>query len=263
MNGHPTREEDFDLYVLGTLEGDEKQAIESHLASCAACTRKLDEARGRIALLALAAPRSEPAPAVKERLLRRVRESARTGTSKPVRVEPERAGGTMARWWAAAIVPAFAILLIATVYLWNANARLDREISALRASIQDQQKQLDYARSVAHLLEAKDTLTVSLAPMPGMPKGAVKVMYNEKMGMLMYDGWIEPPPQDKSYQLWVVPMEGQPVSVGVVNPATSDTAHWLTKMPEGITAKSIAITLEPAGGMPQPSGPMVLVGPVS
>jgi hypothetical protein len=27
-NGHPTREEDFDLYVLGALEGDEKQAIE-------------------------------------------------------------------------------------------------------------------------------------------------------------------------------------------------------------------------------------------
>jgi anti-sigma-K factor RskA len=261
MNGHPIREEEFDLYALGTLEGDEKRAIESHLASCAACTRKLDEARGRIALLALAAPRTEPAPAVKERLLRQVRSSAPASARESIRVEPERAGGIMARWWAAALVPAFAILLIATVYLWNANARLDREIAALRASIQDQQKQLDYARNVAHLLEARDTLTVSLAPMPGMPKGAVKVMYNEKMGMLMYDGWIEPPPQDKSYQLWVLPMEGQPISVGVVNPATSDTAHWLTRVREGVTAKAIAITLEPAGGMPQPTGPMVLVSP--
>jgi len=261
MNGHPTREEDFDLYALGTLEGDEKQAIESHLATCAACTRKLDEARGRMALLALSAPRTEPSPAVKERLLHRVREPAPAGVREPVRVERERAGGMMARWWAAVLVPAFAILLIASAYLWNINARLDREIVALRASIQDQQKQLDYARSVAHLLEAKDTLTVSLAPMPGMPQGAVKVMYNEKMGMLMYDGWIEPPPQDKSYQLWVLPMEGQPISVGVVNPATSDTAHWLTKVPEGVTAKTIAITLEPAGGMPQPTGPMVLVSP--
>lgn len=259
MNGHPTREEDFDLYALGTLEGDEERAIESHLATCAACSHKLDEARGRIALLALAAPRTEPSPAVKDRLLRQVRSSAPTGTREPVRMEPERAGGIMARWWAAALVPAFAILLIASVYLWNVNTHLDREIASLRASIQDQQKQLDYARNVAHLLEAKDTLTVSLAPMPGMPQGAVKVMYNEKMGMLMYDGWIEPPPQDKSYQLWVVPMEGHPISVGVVNPATSDTAHWLTKMPEGVTAKTIAITLEPAGGMPQPTGPMVLV----
>ena len=35
MNAHPTREEDFDLYALGALEGDEKLAIESHVAACA------------------------------------------------------------------------------------------------------------------------------------------------------------------------------------------------------------------------------------
>ena len=99
--------------------------------------------------------------------------------------------------------------------------------------------------------------------MPGMPNGAVKVMYNEKMGVLMYDGWIEPPPEDKSYQLWVVPMEGSPISAGVFNPATSDHAHWLTKVPEGVTAKAFAITMEPAGGAPAPSGPKVLAGPVS
>jgi anti-sigma-K factor RskA len=96
-----------------------------------------------------------------------------------------------------------------------------------------------------------------------MANGAVKVMYNEKMGMLMYDGWIEPPPEDKSYQLWVVPKEGSPVSVGVFNPATSDNAHWMTKVPGGVTAKAFAVTLEPAGGMPRPTGPMVLVGPAT
>jgi anti-sigma-K factor RskA len=80
------------------------------------------------------------------------------------------------------------------------------------------------------------------------------------MGLLMYDGWIAPSPDDKSYQLWVVPMEGSPISAGVFNPATSDTAHWMSKVPEGIAPKMFAITLEPAGGMPQPTGPMVLVG---
>jgi len=58
-NGHPTREEDFDLYVLGALEGDEKQAIESHLAACADCARKLAAARGRVAAISFAAPRVE------------------------------------------------------------------------------------------------------------------------------------------------------------------------------------------------------------
>jgi len=58
-NGHPTREEDFDLYVLGALEGDEKQAIESHLAGCTDCSRKLAAARGRVAAISFAAPRVE------------------------------------------------------------------------------------------------------------------------------------------------------------------------------------------------------------
>ena len=51
MNGHLTREEDFDLCALGALDAEEKRAIESHLAACADCARKLAEARGRIAAL--------------------------------------------------------------------------------------------------------------------------------------------------------------------------------------------------------------------
>jgi anti-sigma-K factor RskA len=263
MNGHPTREEDFDLYALGALEGEEKQAIESHMAQCAACSRKLAEAQGRIALLALGVPRVEPSLGVKERLLNRVRTTTEGQAVRLPSVEPERAGGFFGRWWAAVLAPAAVVLALAAFFLWKENAQLDRQLAELRATVLEQQKQLDYARNVAHLFEAKDTITVSLAPMPGMPSGAVKVMYNEKMGVLMYDGWIEPPPEDKSYQLWVVPMEGNPISVGVFNPATSDSAHWLTKVPVGVAARAFAITLEPAGGMSVPTGPKVLVGPVS
>ncbi|MFZ0787268.1 MAG: zf-HC2 domain-containing protein, partial [Candidatus Acidiferrales bacterium] len=71
-NGHPTRDEDFDLLALGAVEGDEKQAIEAHVASCADCARKLAEARGRVAMLSLAAPRVEPSAAVKQRLMAQV-----------------------------------------------------------------------------------------------------------------------------------------------------------------------------------------------
>ena len=263
MNEHPTREEDFDLYALGALEGEERSAIESHMAQCVPCSRKLAEAQGRIALLALGVPRVEPSPGVKERLMSRVRATTAGQAVRLPSVEPERGGEFFGRWWAAVLAPAAVVLALAAFFLWKENARLDRQLAELRAAMQEQQKQLDYARNVAHLFEARDTITVSLAPMPGMPGGAVKVMYNEKMGMLMYDGWIEPPPEDKSYQLWVVPMEGNPISVGVFNPATSDSAHWLTKVPAGVAARAFAITLEPAGGTSVPTGPKILVGPVS
>jgi len=276
-NGHPTREEDFDLYVLGALEGDEKQAIESHLSACADCARKLAAARGRVAAISFAAPRVEPSAAVKDRLLRQVRAESQAPSAVPSKVPsdsakvpargtgrefapPEPPRGLAGRWLFAILAPACVALLIATVILWRENSRLEKQLADLGSSVDKAERQLADAQEMLHLYTSKDTIKVALAPKPGMIKGDGEVMYNEKMGLLMYDGWIAPSPDDKSYQLWVVPMEGKPISAGVFNPATSDTAHWMAKVPEGIAPKMFAITLEPAGGMPQPTGPMVLVG---
>jgi anti-sigma-K factor RskA len=88
-------------------------------------------------------------------------------------------------------------------------------------------------------------------------------MYNAKMGMLMYDGEIEPAPSGKSYQLWLVPANGSPINAGVFTAVSGQPNHWMMKLPQGIEPKAFAVTLEPAGGMPQPTGPNVLVGGVS
>jgi anti-sigma-K factor RskA len=273
MSSHPTREEDFDLYALGALEGDEKLAIESHVASCANCADKLAEARGRIALLALAAPQSQASAAVKQRLMQQVRADAERNVERSTDAVPasayepphasERSAGFFGRWWTAVLVPAGAVLAVATILLWAQNRQLDRQLAALRASVQEQQQQLQDARAVADMIESRDTITVSLAQQPGMPTGAAHVMYNSKMGMLMFDGEITPAPSAKSYQLWLVPTDGKPISAGVFNPVSGRTDHWMMKLPQGIAAKEFAVSLEPAGGMPQPTGPMVLVGPVS
>jgi anti-sigma-K factor RskA len=266
MNAHPTREEDFDLYALGALEGEEKQAIESHISACAVCARKLAEAQGRISLLALASPQTNPSPAVKERLMAQVhgfRESAATPARTPRAVAPAASGGFFGRWWAAALVPVGAALVLATILLWNQKVQLDHQLADLHATIEKQQVQLDEARDVAHLFESKDTITVALAPQPGIPPSSAHVMYSAKMGMLMYEGTLDPTPADKSYQLWLVPMNGNPINAGVFNPVAGQSNHWMMKLPPGISPKAFAVTLEPAGGMPHPTGPMVLVGAAS
>ena len=122
------------------------------------------------------------------------------------------------------LVPGGVALAIATIFLWTENARLNRELAHQRDTMQQQQKQLDEARHVAALMEAKDTVHVSLASQPGMPKGDVRVMYNAKMGMAMCDGWVEPAPANKSYQLWLVPTEGKPISAGVIRCHRTDQA---------------------------------------
>jgi anti-sigma-K factor RskA len=263
MNGHPTRDEDFDLYALGALEGAEKQAMESHVAFCLGCAQKLADARGRIALLAFAAPQVKAPAIVKERLLQQIRAPRARSGAALTEVRPRGASRTVLSRWTAILLPIAAVLTIATFLLWNANRQLDRQLAALRRSAQLQEQQLQDAREIASLITAHDTITVPLAPQPAMPQGTAHVMYNAKMGMLMYEGEIPPAPPAKSYQLWLVPASGNPMSCGVFNPVSGQPDHWMMKLPKGIEPKAFAVTLEPTGGMPQPTGPKVLIGAAS
>lgn len=259
MNGHPTREEDFDLFALGALDREEREAIESHVVACSACARKVAEAHGRMALLAFAAPRVEPSPERKDSLMRQVRARARDKARTQAAGKP----GLFGRWWAAVLVPVGVVLTLVTIFLWTENRRLDQELASLRTDMRQRQEQVQTARAIAELMAAPDTNVVALTPMPGMPKGAARVVYNARMGMLVYDGQLESAPAQKSYQLWLVPRNGQPISAGVFTSASGETSNWMIKLPRGITPIAFAVTLEPAGGMPQPTGPKVLVGPVS
>jgi anti-sigma-K factor RskA len=263
MNDHPTCDEDFDLYALGALEGAEKQALESHIAFCLGCAQKVADARGRIAMLALAAPSAKAPAIVKERLLQQIREARGQGGAALTGIDPQPASRTVLSRWTAILLPIAAVLAVATFLLWNANRRLDSQLAALRTSAQQQEQQLQDARDITGLIASRDTITVQLAPQPAMPQGNAHVMYNTKMGMLIYEGQIPPAPAAKSYQLWLVPASGNPISCGVFNPVAGQPDHWMMKLPQGVEPKAFAVTLEPSGGMPQPTGPKVLVGAAS
>jgi anti-sigma-K factor RskA len=263
MSGqHPTRPEDFDLFALGALDADEKQAIETHVATCAECAQKLAEAQGRMAILAFAAPRVEPSSGVKEQLMRQLHATAEGPGGSLARKQREPANGTSSRWWAV-LVPIASAFALATILLWLHNEQLTRQLTDLRETVQQQEQQLEESRHMVELMAARDTQVVSLAVQKGQPEGAARVVYNQREGMMMYDGALPPAPPNKSYQLWLVPMKGAPISAGVLITTNGTPSHMMMKLPEGVAAKAFAITLEPAGGMPQPTGPMVLVGPVS
>src|ERR1700735_2842091 len=130
MNGHPTREEDFDLYALGALDAPEMQQLKSHFTSCTECARRLAAAQARVALLAFSAPPVEPSAAVKQRLMQRIRsEGAQQRIARDVSREvPHDAPrvatrGIWKHWWAI-LVPAAAGLALATLFLWVPNTRL-------------------------------------------------------------------------------------------------------------------------------------------
>jgi predicted DNA-binding protein YlxM (UPF0122 family) len=65
-------------------------------------------------------------------------------------------------------------------------------------------------------------------------------------------------PAGTTYQLWAI--RDRPISIGTFQMDTGETSHLLVKKVLGFTeAKTFAVSLEPTGGRPQPTGPMYLL----
>jgi anti-sigma-K factor RskA len=262
MNQHPIREEDLDLYALGALDGEDKRALEAHVPGCGECAHALGEARGRMALVALTAPAATPGAAVKQRLMQRVRESA------PAKHLPSRTPAQMpaARrsWWSLVWAPAAVALALATLLLWVQNNRVNRELASLRQITAQMEADSTRNRALTELLTAADTQQVALAPAAAAPGTLGHVQYNQRQGALIYTGKLPALPAGKSYQLWLVPAAGNAISAGVFSPdATGRTVVVLPSLQAGVAAKAFAVTIEPSGGSPGPTGAKVLIGVVS
>jgi anti-sigma-K factor RskA len=70
------------------------------------------------------------------------------------------------------------------------------------------------------------------------------------------------PPPGRVYQVWVVTAQA-PVSAGLLTPDSSGRATVFFNTPADIPPPvAVAVTLEPAGGVPAPTGEKYLVGMV-
>ncbi len=249
--------EDLDLYALGALDGEDKQALEAHMASCAACRRQLATARQRTALIGLSAPPLAPPPGLKNALLQQARAARPAGASRPA-LKP---AGKI-RWglrFSLGFALASALLAFAAFEFARQDLERGRRIEQLQAQVDSDAAAL---QAMGQITGAPDSAEIALLEQPGGPPGQARVVYNARMGMGIYSGQIAPAPAGKTYQLWLVPASGAPVSAGLVD-ANQQNGAVVMRLAPGVAAKAFAVTLEPLGGMPQPTGPKVLVGLVN
>jgi hypothetical protein len=112
----------------------------------------------------------------------------------------------------------------------------------------------------AALLRRPDAKVVSLAA-SDIAKGASGVLlYNPATQKVwLYSANLPECPTGTAYQLWAI--DQKPVSMGTFHIDAGEMAHLLVKrMPDFERARKFAVSLEPAGGRPQPSGPIYLAG---
>ena len=126
----------------------------------------------------------------------------------------------------------------------------------LNAAIRGKAPQDEFAA----LLRRPDAKVVSLAASDKARGASAVLLYNPVTQKIwLYSANLPECPTGTAYQLWAI--DQKPVSLGTFHIDAGEMAHLLVKrMPEFERARKFAVSLEPAGGRQQPSGPIYLAG---
>ena len=112
----------------------------------------------------------------------------------------------------------------------------------------------------ARVLESDDVQMMLLGGKGPQPDARARVFWSPraKRGILVASK-LAALPSDRQYELWVF-LDGKPVNAGVFDVDTSGRALFESTDFPAPDAQNFAVTVEPRGGLPAPSGPVVLVG---
>lgn len=232
-------------YALDALEPGERRRFEKHLGGCDRCAaevRALTEDAVRLAW-STAAP---PPHAMRDRVLAAVR--ATPQAAAPAR---ERVPSLPPHVWGAQPPPPRRRQRPLFVPFATATAAAALVVASLFAVQADRtQDQLDAARAqsseIAHVLAATDARATSGKDAQGRSIGAV-VSASERQAVVTLSGYGALS-KGRVHQLWLMRPRAQPRSLGLFKTDTPLVATGLDT-----SATSLAVTVEPAGGSPQPT----------
>jgi anti-sigma-K factor RskA len=252
---HSERHEELVAAValgLPLLEDEDRAELDRHLAEgCAVCEGLLADFRRAGTALAAAVPEAAPPPELKAKILGSLGPSRRT--------EQPPARGAFP-WRALAAAAALGLVLIGVD-----DARLRRQREELRsqsAALSDKLRTTETALAErilrARVLESDDVQMMLLGGQGPQPGAQGRVFWSERArrGIIVASN-LAPLPPDRQYELWVF-HDGKPVNAGVFDVDPNGKALFeSTEFPK-TRAEMFAVTVEPRGGVPAPTGPIVL-----
>jgi len=272
---HEAYEEMAAALVLGALAEPDRAALATHVrGGCTRCAERFPELSAGADALLLAVDPVSPPPELRGRILRAAGiDVPGTATeSAPVltKITEFRPRSRETFYRRLALAACLALALVSwRALVWQrelgaarqlaaeaeaAKAALASEVAELKTTGAEQAALLDLLRQPGSGL----VTLASLAPAPG---ASGRVLWDPKAGRgYLWVNALPPEPTDKDYQLWAI-IAGKPVSAGVFSVGADGTAVIpLLDIGREPQVAVFAITLEPAGGVPQPTGQMVLAG---
>jgi anti-sigma-K factor RskA len=260
---HDQVREDLGAYALDALAPDERVAVDAHLATCQACRDELRAMNEAAAALSTVAPARPMDPIRKAAVRQRLLERARTDNSgvRPIRSAAIPARAAALPWWIAA---AASVAFVVAMYQRGVVQREREDVRAalaaesvrvvqLRDSLADRERML-------LALSGADVKVVDLVANNRRPNARMFwAQATNTWTMFAHD--LPTPPAGRTYQLWLITRDGQRISAGTFAPDPTGNAVVSAQYalaPDALG--TIAVTDEPAGGVPQPTGEIVIAG---
>lgn len=236
-------------YALGTLRAGARRRFEAMAREQAPVRAAALIWQSRLASLNELQPRAQPSSAVWTRIDNLVQGEKQSAVQQAVRaqaatgVEPASLGGwlrSLTVWRTATAAGAFATIAAVSVGI-GMREELGGEIARLQTQLQST-PQIEY---VAVLADDKATASMLVTFDP-----KAKKLTLQRVGAYQEA-------DDRSLQLWALPPSGGPKSLGVLG---NDKLLRLTAGENDVReVPTLAISLEPKGGVPSETGP---TGPV-
>lgn len=254
VNNHVADE--IDAYALGILEDDEVARVEAHLAGCQECQSLLRQARAVVGFLALAPRQVAPPARLKQRILARIAQEERGGGGQASAPAIDLPGAASSE-----ITPERQGLLDALRQFLPGRKPIQTP-GAIRpgAGTADEQHQL---QDIMRLLRSSRPSVWELPGTPAAPQARARLLGSpdEHMAVLIVSG-LEALPPERDYQLWFL-REGKPVGGAVFDVQRNGEGQILVHAPRQLGYYDLAaITPEPAGGSPGPTGPIIIAGEI-
>jgi anti-sigma-K factor RskA len=222
-------EEATDLLALdavGALEASDRDLIERHVATCESCKRAAAQYADLASLLPAALEVAPPPARLRRRLMAQVYAEATASARLP--------------WWRRVLA---AIPASRTFTAVGAVAVVAAIVFGIFALAGRNASPPPVAYTVSGTT-ATGTLAVNTA-------GTQAVLTVKGLAAL---------PSTEAYEVWLIPPRGSPKGVAFLSPGLGD-GPWTAVVPGSLAGyKSIAATVEPAGGSPTPSNTEVLSG---
>ena len=244
-------------YALGTLRGGARRRFETLARNHATVRAAALVWQGRLSSLAELEPEIAPSPVVWKRIENLISAEKQAGQMKAARAQAAAAAPAPTSWWSnlglwrgvsAVGMTAALVAIVAGANLSAVNTRLGGQVASLGGQVKDLTGKLAAAPEIQYVAVLADDKSAASMLVTFDPK-------SQKLTLKRVGSFQEDP--DKSLELWALPATGGPKSLGVMG---SDAVARLTAASSDVReVPTLAITLEPKGGVPPGSGP---TGPV-